>query len=735
MKNNTEPSCPKCGTPIPEEAPQGLCPKCVLAGAATIPVSSSGRGTPPPALEEVAAQFPDLEILELIGSGGMGAVYKARQPKLDRFVALKILAHDLAGDPAFAERFNREARVLARLSHPNIVTVFDFGSKGPFLFLLMEHIDGVNLRQAMLAGGFPPPDSLALVQDICAALQFAHEEGILHRDIKPENILIDARGRVHIADFGIAKLIGQDEGDDLTLTAKDAVMGSLHYMAPEQIEKPGEVDQRADIYSLGVVFYELLTGELPIGRFVPPSEKTPMDSRVDEVVMRTLEKERERRYQTVEDVKTSVAAITRSHPAGAGQPGETPAPAGVAETPAPPRHTAKFATASAVLTGVSLLLFGATLFGSLLHFANGNQGLPVLAIAIHLMIIVGIPALLGIIFGAKALGEIRESGGGKRGLGRAMFGTLTWPLLVIISLTSISSAMGFMGMFGTGLLWLLCATAVTVVVGVLVILAVWRWARGIPRNVQGHEHHARSAGIGSVAAIAAVIVLLPTLAILVSWGMLTLAPGQTQHGGPPSPKVSQLVDKKSGIDWRLDRPEIELELALAPMHVATIAMVRSDASGKEKILNLRGHVIAPDTRRFQGTIQIGSLPALDQEGKPQWILSIKSSGETFRNADGHIESHGGPRGFSSGDTLSGDWIFDPQVPTKLDLSTPGNHSMIVASPRDTRDGNPRSTDTLTLRVTTLHRSGPGVPDVAINSPIVGGGSIDWTRSLEKLHRK
>ena len=111
-------------------------------------------------------------------------------------------------DPAFVERFNREAKVLARLSHPNIVAVFDFGTAGPYCYLLMEYVDGVNLRQAMRTGGFTPAEALALVQDICAALQFAHEEGILHRDIKPENILIDSKGRVKIADFGIAKLVG-----------------------------------------------------------------------------------------------------------------------------------------------------------------------------------------------------------------------------------------------------------------------------------------------------------------------------------------------------------------------------------------------------------------------------------------------------------------------------------------------------------------------------------------------
>lgn len=316
--------CPKCHTPLPADAPQGLCPKCLLAAVAT--PTEAGQpahaGSTPPALETVAAAFPQLEILECIGAGGMGVVYKARQPRLDRVVALKLLPLSLAADPAFAERFNREARLLARLNHPNIVTVHDFGQSGGFFFLLMEYVDGVNLRQAMEAGRFTPQQALLLVPKICEALQYAHDEGILHRDVKPSNILLDTRGRVKIADFGIAKLIGDRTGD-LTLTASGAAIGTPHYMAPEQLEHPQDVDQRADIYSLGVVFYEMLTGELPIGRFAPPSQKAEVDSRVDEVVFHALEKEREKRFRSAGEVKTSVEAITANAPGGKTGPART----------------------------------------------------------------------------------------------------------------------------------------------------------------------------------------------------------------------------------------------------------------------------------------------------------------------------------------------------------------------------------------------------------------------------
>jgi type II secretory pathway pseudopilin PulG/predicted Ser/Thr protein kinase len=256
----------------------------------------------------LADAFPQLEILELIGQGGMGFVFKARQLKLERLVALKILPQTFSTDPAFAERFTREGRVLARLNHPNIVTIHDFGQANGLFYLLMEYVDGVNLRQAMRAGRFTPEQALAVVPKICDALQFAHNEGILHRDIKPENILLDAKGRVKIADFGIAKLIGQPHSD-AKLTASGGTLGTPHYMAPEQIEKPAAVDHRADIYSLGVVFYEMLTGELPLGKFQPPSKKVEVDVRLDDVVLHALEKEPERRYQQASEVKTAVDTL------------------------------------------------------------------------------------------------------------------------------------------------------------------------------------------------------------------------------------------------------------------------------------------------------------------------------------------------------------------------------------------------------------------------------------------
>ena len=302
--------CPVCHSPIPAHAPGGLCPACLLRDAEDPP--ESGRAVP--SLEEVAAAFPKLEVLEKIGQGGMGVVFKARQPALDRIVALKILLPELGRDPAFAERFAREARVLGKLNHPNIVTVFEHGERDGFFYLLMEYVDGVNLRQAMRAGRFTPEQALAIVPGICDALQAAHAQGILHRDIKPENVLLDAAGGVKIADFGIARIVG-DPQRDFTLTRTGNTLGSIAYMAPEQHEKPHDVDHRADIYSLGVVLYEMLTGELPLGRFPMPSRRAEVNARVDEIVLRTLEKERELRQQSADEVKTEVRGI-KDHSVG-----------------------------------------------------------------------------------------------------------------------------------------------------------------------------------------------------------------------------------------------------------------------------------------------------------------------------------------------------------------------------------------------------------------------------------
>jgi eukaryotic-like serine/threonine-protein kinase len=308
--------CPQCQQPLPNNAPWGLCPSCLLAQGrqgADPSISTTGYGNvaSEPVLRDLVEHFPHLEILGLLGKGGMGAVYKARQRHLNRLVALKLLPISPGQDPANVERFNREAQALAKLNHPHIVAIYDVGQTHGFFYFLMEYVDGANLRQVLQAGRLKPAEALQIIPQICDALQYAHGQGVIHRDIKPENILLDQTGQIKIADFGLAKLNDQQK-PGFTLTGTNQVMGTYHYMAPEQMEKPRTVDHRADIYSLGVVFYELLTGELPLGRFAPPSRKVQIDVRLDEVVLRALEKEPEHRYQHVSEMKTDVEIMRQS---------------------------------------------------------------------------------------------------------------------------------------------------------------------------------------------------------------------------------------------------------------------------------------------------------------------------------------------------------------------------------------------------------------------------------------
>lgn len=282
-----------------------------LATDTVLPGESTAQ-VPPLTPEELAPHFPQLEILDCLGRGGMGVVYKARQKALNRFVALKLLAPERADDPAFAMRFEREAQALAALNHPHIVGVYDFGQAGGFYYLLMEFVDGVNLRQLLQTKRLTPKEALSIVPPICEALQCAHDHGIVHRDIKPENLLIDKAGTLKIADFGIAKIVHsshlapQDEPGALPPEAATMPFGTPDYAAPEQTS--GSVDHRADIYSLGVVLYEMLTGERPKDDLVPPSRRVQVDVRIDEIVLRALERSPELRFATAAEFRTQVEA-------------------------------------------------------------------------------------------------------------------------------------------------------------------------------------------------------------------------------------------------------------------------------------------------------------------------------------------------------------------------------------------------------------------------------------------
>ena len=300
-------SCPKCGAVLPSDATEGLCPKCLMAEAmqpTIVSDASKPRHSAILSAEELAPFFPQYEILRMLGRGGMGAVYLARQISLNRLVAIKILPADMGdSDQGFAERFKNEAQAMAQLSHPGIVAVYDFGqTANGLLYIVMEYIEGTDV-QLMLAsqGRLHSAHAMAITAHVCDALQYAHSCGIIHRDIKPSNIMVGNNGVVKVADFGLAKM---SHGQTTGLTQSGMAMGTLHFMAPEALTLGSAVDQRADIYAVGVMLYQMLTGKLPQGMFEMPSFQVPgLDPRYDRIVAKALRDDREVRYQAAVDLR------------------------------------------------------------------------------------------------------------------------------------------------------------------------------------------------------------------------------------------------------------------------------------------------------------------------------------------------------------------------------------------------------------------------------------------------
>jgi serine/threonine protein kinase len=263
----------------------------------------------PPTPQELAARLPNLEVTEMLGHGGMGVVYKGRQPFLDRQVAIKLIRPEFGEDAAAQQDFINEARSLARLAHPYIVSVFDCGKSGDLYYFVMEYVAGRSLRDRLLDKAVSDRDVLDFLPQVGEALQHAHENGIVHRDVKPENILVDDRNRVRLVDFGLAKWLGRPA---LSEQDESRVAGTWGYMAPEQLSAPESVDHRADIFSTGVVCYEMLTGQVPRGELQAPSASSAADPRFDPIVLRALERKRERRYQQMRDMNADVLRLTRT---------------------------------------------------------------------------------------------------------------------------------------------------------------------------------------------------------------------------------------------------------------------------------------------------------------------------------------------------------------------------------------------------------------------------------------
>ncbi len=305
---------------------EGQNPKDLLAAS----LDTVDTAWEPPLPEELEPLLPGFQITGLLGRGGMGAVYRGVQQSLEREVAIKLLPPELSADPEFEARFKREAKSMAKLNHPNIVQIYDFGqTEEKHYFFVMEFVDGTDLHEFIRSGGLNSEGALNAVSQICDALQYAHEKGYVHRDIKPANIFLNTNGLIKVGDFGLAKLVEGAEDqmsatERMGLTMTGLAMGTPHYIAPEQMAAEGSVDHRADIYSLGVMFYEMLTGEIPRGAVKPPSQRASakaLDVRIDGVVFRAMENEPEERYQSAAELRLDVDTI-RTTPIPAGQSGE-----------------------------------------------------------------------------------------------------------------------------------------------------------------------------------------------------------------------------------------------------------------------------------------------------------------------------------------------------------------------------------------------------------------------------
>lgn len=261
----------------------------------------TGFVAPDPA--DLAPLFPGYDIQGLIAAGGMGAVYCAVQRSLDRTVALKILPMEFSNDAAFCAGFEAEAKAMARLNHPNLIGVYDFGSVNGMLYIIMEYVPGKSLYHSAYGLAIDPAEVIRLVAAICNGLAHAHENGIIHRDIKPSNILLDLNAQPKIGDFGLARPIDRkvEEGEE--------IFGTPHYTAPEVVNSPHSVDSRADIFSVGVLLHELLTGKLPADDPRPASTIAHCDPRFDTIIRRATQPIPAARYSSASQIATDLQAI------------------------------------------------------------------------------------------------------------------------------------------------------------------------------------------------------------------------------------------------------------------------------------------------------------------------------------------------------------------------------------------------------------------------------------------
>ncbi|MDB6007665.1 MAG: hypothetical protein JWR15_4652 [Prosthecobacter sp.] len=328
------------------------------------PTAPHGGAAPwtPPAPKHLQAMLPHYDEWAMIGCGGMGAVYKARQLSLDRLVAIKVLPPHVAdGETDYIQRFKNEARTMAKMNHATIVAVYDFGTTSDeLLYIVMEYIDGTDVAKMIQAQGKLPVDhALAITSHVCDALAYAHEHGVIHRDIKPANILINMEGAVKVADFGLASM---HDATGTHVTNPDGMtLGTPDYVAPEVLIIGMPVDGRADLYAVGVMLYNMLTGKIPRGSFKMPSQRVGCDTRYDAIVRKAMEHDVARRYQTAREIRRDLDQIL-TVPLAKEKPARQAALAGMQPRlpppPPPPPNTpwGMIAAASIVLVGAAFFV-------------------------------------------------------------------------------------------------------------------------------------------------------------------------------------------------------------------------------------------------------------------------------------------------------------------------------------------------------------------------------------------
>lgn len=471
-EDHVQPSsyCPDCGTKRPHHSPQGLCPKCLLDAGLDEPVSGRREAATlitDPADDASAASLPatdpvargqedsprvgtkikyvgDYEILEEIARGGMGVVYKARQLRLDRTVALKMILSGHFAGKADVQRFQIEAEAAARLDHPNIVPIYEVGEHDGVHYFSMGYVDGESLAERLSDGPWSPQDAAELTRTLGEAIAFAHSQGVIHRDLKPGNVLLDGTGRPRIADFGLARRSDVDS----RLTGTGQIVGTPAYMAPEQASDAANVGPPSDVYSLGAVLYELLTGEPPFSAAnpldtvlqvleQPPTAPRSINSAIpkdlEAICLKCLEKRSEHRYQTADDLARDLTRFLENEPV---------------EARSLTALTRLYRWCDRNIGKMTMIAIGFLLILPLLAFVGmgflfGSWPLPLLLISYPLLLLIMLPYIVGMLL-YSTWHQVRRAQD-RRGESRQRRERST-PLIVVGGLLMLAGIAGYGGL-------------------------------------------------------------------------------------------------------------------------------------------------------------------------------------------------------------------------------------------------------------------------------------------------